>query len=147
MVMEDMVQQLMEEQFVSYNESTKISIIRTSKDVDKITTFSSVNAIFLESRDFEINPKGRMKYIDGIRMDVEGQTIEEVGLKCRIGYRQKIEDDITWSEEFPFSQLSEHLYTRFTGRYFRIKIYGATTGAIWKASAIEFYGQVMNGRL
>lgn len=132
---------------MSNNESTKISITRTTGNVEKVITFSSVTDIILESRDFEINPKGKMKYIDGIRMDVEGQTITEVGLNCRIGYRQKIEDDITWSEEFPFSQLSEHLYTRFTGRYFRIKIYGATTGAIWKASAIEFYGQVMQGRI
>lgn len=132
---------------MSYSERATIFITRTSGQVEKIPTYSNVSNISLESRDFEIPPKGRMKYIDGIRMDIEGQTIEEVGLKCKIGYRQRMEDDIVWSEEIAFSQLSEHVFTRFSGRFFRIRIYGATTGAIWKASAIEFYGQVMNGRL
>lgn len=147
MVMVAMGKELMEGLSVSYNESTKIKVTRVSGDVENVVIYSDVSNILLETRDFEIIPKGKMKYIDGIRLDVEGQTVEEVGLKCKIGYRQRMQDDIVWSEEFGFSELCEHLFTRFTGRFFRIRIYGATTGAIWKASAIEFYGQVMQGRI
>ena len=100
--------------------------------------------LWIESKDIELNTRDH-KYID--TFNAELKNAGSTTAKIKIGVRDRLEDDILWTDWFPMSDLDNICWTRLTGRFFRIRIEDKGPQTIWKLSALEFFGNRMKGRL
>lgn len=100
--------------------------------------------LWIESKDIELDTRDH-KYID--TFNVELKNAGSTTAKIKIGVRDRLEDDILWTDWFPMSDLDNICWTRLTGRFFRIRIEDKGPQTIWKLSALEFFGNRMKGRL
>lgn len=111
-------------------------------------TLISVNRgekeLWIESKDIELDSKAH-KYIDTFVAELKDQGSSTA--KIKLGYRDRLEDEIQWTDWYPISGNDIMNWTRITARYFRIRIEDKSADTIWKLSALEFFGQVMGGRL
>lgn len=100
--------------------------------------------LWIESKDIELDTRDH-KYID--TFNAELKNAGSTTAKIKLGWRDRLEDEIKWSDWFPMSDLDNICWTRFTGRFFRIRIEDKGPETIWKLSALEFFGNRMKGRL
>jgi hypothetical protein len=109
-----------------------------------ISTNRGEKELWIESKDIELDSKAH-KYIDTFVAELKGQG--SLTAKIKLGYRDRLEDEIQWTDWYPISGNDTMNWTRITARYFRIRIEDKSADTIWKLSALEFFGQVMGGRL
>lgn len=100
--------------------------------------------LWIESKDIELDTRDH-KYID--TFNAELKNAGSTTAKIKLGWRDRLEDEIKWSDWFPMSDLDNICWTRLTGRFFRIRIEDKGPETIWKLSALEFFGNRMKGRL
>lgn len=109
-----------------------------------ISTNRGEKELWIESKDIELDSKAH-KYIDTFVAELKDQGSSTA--KIKLGYRDRLEDEIQWTDWYPISGNDIMNWTRITARYFRIRIEDKSADTIWKLSALEFFGQVMGGRL
>ena len=109
-----------------------------------ISTNRGEKELWIESKDIELDSKAH-KYIDTFVAELKDQG--SLTAKIKLGYRDRLEDEIQWTDWYPISGNDTMNWTRITARYFRIRIEDKSADIIWKLSALEFFGQVMGGRL
>ena len=100
--------------------------------------------LWIESKDIELDTRDH-KYID--TFNAELKNAGSTTAKIKLGWRDRLEDEIKWSDWFSMSDLDNICWTRLTGRFFRIRIEDKGPETIWKLSALEFFGNRMKGRL
>lgn len=100
--------------------------------------------LWIESKDIELDTRDH-KYID--TFNAELKNAGSTTAKIKLGWRDRLEDEIKWSDWFPMSDIDNICWTRLTGRFFRIRIEDKGPETIWKLSALEFFGNRMKGRL
>lgn len=100
--------------------------------------------LWIESKDIELDSRAH-KYIDTFVAEL--QDTGSSTAKIKLGWRDRLEDEIKWTDWFPMSDRDNICWTRITGRFFRIRIEDKSAETIWKLSALEFFGQVQGGRL
>lgn len=113
-------------------------------DGQLISTNKGDQELWIESKDIELNTRGH-KYIDTFNAEMKNSG--STSAKIKLGWRDRLEDPIKWTDWFPLSDLDNLCWTRITGRFFRVRIEDVGAETIWKLSALEFFGQQMNGRL
>ena len=100
--------------------------------------------LWIESKDIELDSR-KHKYIDTFVAELKNSG--STTAKIKLGWRDRLEDEIQWTDWFPLADTDNICWTRITGRYFRIRIEDESAETIWKLSALEFFGNVMGGRL
>lgn len=100
--------------------------------------------LWIESKDIELDSKAH-KYIDTFVAEL--RDAGETQARIKIGYRDRLEDPLQWTDWFSMADQDLMHWLRITTRYFRVRIEDAGAKSIWKLSALEFFGQVMGGRL
>lgn len=109
-----------------------------------ISTSKGDRELWIESKDIELDSRAH-KYIDTFVAEL--QDTGSSTAKIKLGWRDRLEDEIKWTDWFPMSDRDNICWTRITGRFFRIRIEDKSAETIWKLSALEFFGQVQGGRL
>lgn len=109
-----------------------------------ISTSKGDRELWIESKDIELDSRAH-KYIDTFVAEL--QDAGSSTAKIKLGWRDRLEDEIKWTDWFPMSDRDNICWTRITGRFFRIRIEDKSAETIWKLSALEFFGQVQGGRL
>ena len=109
-----------------------------------ISTNRGDRELWIESKDIELNSRAH-KYIDTFVAELKDQG--STTARIRLGWRDRLEDPLQWTDWFPMTDQDNICWTRITGRYFRIRIEDKSAETIWKLSALEFFGQTMGGRL
>lgn len=105
---------------------------------------SSAEECWIESKDLDLDNSAQ-KYID--TFFVEHKSAGETEARIQFGWRDRLQDPITWGEEFPIKDLDLINWTRFTARYFKIRIKDKNPIWLWKLSCIDIFGQHVQGRL
>lgn len=113
-------------------------------DGNLISTSQGERDLWIESKDIELDSKAH-KYIDTFVAEL--RDAGETQARIKIGYRDRLEDPLQWTDWFSMSDQDLMHWLRITTRYFRVRIEDAGAKSIWKLSALEFFGQVMGGRL
>jgi hypothetical protein len=113
-------------------------------DGNLISTTQGERDLWIESKDIELGSKAH-KYIDTFVAEL--RDAGETQAKIKIGYRDRLEDPLQWTDWFSMADQDLMHWLRITTRYFRVRIEDAGAKSIWKLSALEFFGQVMGGRL
>ena len=111
---------------------------------DLISTSQGERDLWIESKDIELDSKAH-KYIDTFVAEL--RDAGETQARIKIGYRDRLEDPLQWTDWFSMADQDLIHWLRITTRYFRVRIEDAGAKSIWKLSALEFFGQVMGGRL
>lgn len=109
-----------------------------------ISTNKGEKEVWIESKDIELGSRDQ-KYID--TFNVELKNLGPTTATIKIGYRDRLEDPLQWTEVFPLSDFDNLCWTRLTTRFFRFRIEDKGPETIWKLSAIELFGARMKGRL
>lgn len=109
-----------------------------------ISTNKGEKELWIESKDIELDTKTH-KYIDAFQAELKDAG--ETTAKLKIGWRDRLEDPIKWSDWFGLSTLDRINWLRLTGRFLRIRIEDVGPETIWKLSAVELFGQNLQGRL
>lgn len=109
-----------------------------------ISTSKGDRELWIESKDIELDSRAH-KYIDTFVAELQDAGSSTARIK--LGWRDRLEDEIKWTDWFPMSDRDNICWTRITGRFFRIRIEDKSAETIWKLSALEFFGQVQGGRL
>lgn len=105
---------------------------------------SSANKCWIESKDLDLDSPTQ-KYID--TFFVEHKSSGETKATIQFGWRDRLQDPLVWGDKFPVKDLDLINWTRFTARYFRIRIEDDNPIWLWKLSCIDIFGQSMQGRL
>ena len=105
---------------------------------------SSASKCWIESKDLDLGTN-LQKYID--TFFVEHKSSGETDATIQFGWRDRLQDPITWGDKFPVRDLDLINWTRFTSRYFRIRIEDENPVWLWKLSCIDIFGQQVQGRL
>lgn len=105
---------------------------------------SSANRCWIESKDLDLDAPTQ-KYID--TFFVEHQSGGETEATIQFGWRDRLQDPLTWGDKFPIKDLDIINWTRFTARYFRIRIEDDNPIWLWKLSCVDIFGQGTGGRL
>ena len=113
-------------------------------DGNLISTSQGERGLWIESKDIELDSKAH-KYIDTFVAEL--RDAGETQARIKIGYRDRLEDSLQWTDWFSMADQDLIHWLRITTRYFRVRIEDAGAKSIWKLSALEFFGQVMGGRL
>lgn len=113
-------------------------------DGNLISTSQGERDLWIESKDIELDSKAH-KYIDAFVAEL--RDAGETQARIKIGYRDRLEDPLQWTDWFSMADQDLMHWLRITTRYFRVRIEDASVKSIWKLSALEFFGQVMGGRL
>lgn len=113
-------------------------------DGNLISTSQGERDLWIESKDIELDSKAH-KYIDTFVAEL--RDAGETQARIKIGYRDRLEDPLQWTDWFSMADQDLMHWLRITTRYFRVRIEDAGAKSIWKLSALEFFGQVMGGRL
>lgn len=113
-------------------------------DGNLISTSQGERDLWIESKDIELDSKAH-KYIDTFVAEL--RDAGETQARIKIGYRDRLEDPLQWTDWFSMADQDLIHWLRITTRYFRVRIEDAGAKSIWKLSALEFFGQVMGGRL
>lgn len=113
-------------------------------DRNLISTSQGERNLWIESKDIELDSKAH-KYIDTFVAEL--RDAGETQARIKIGYRDRLEDPLQWTDWFSMADQDLMHWLRITTRYFRVRIEDAGAKSIWKLSALEFFGQVMGGRL
>lgn len=113
-------------------------------DGNLISTNQGERDLWIESKDIELDSKAH-KYIDTFVAEL--RDAGETQARIKIGYRDRLEDPLQWTDWFSMADQDLMHWLRITTRYFRVRIEDAGAKSIWKLSALEFFGQVMGGRL
>lgn len=113
-------------------------------DGNLISTSQGERNLWIESKDIELDSKAH-KYIDTFVAEL--RDAGETQARIKIGYRDRLEDPLQWTDWFSMADQDPMHWLRITTRYFRVRIEDAGAKSIWKLSALEFFGQVMGGRL
>lgn len=113
-------------------------------DGNLISTSQGERDLWIESKDIELDSKAN-KYIDTFVAEL--RDAGETQARIKIGYRDRLEDPLQWTDWFSMADQDLMHWLRITTRYFRVRIEDAGAKSIWKLSALEFFGQVMGGRL
>lgn len=113
-------------------------------DGNLISTSQGERDLWIESKDIELDSKTH-KYIDTFVAEL--RDAGETQARIKIGYRDRLEDPLQWTDWFSMADQDLMHWLRITTRYFRVRIEDAGAKSIWKLSALEFFGQVMGGRL
>lgn len=113
-------------------------------DGNLISTSQGERDLWIESKDIELDSKAH-KYIDTFVAEL--RDAGETQARIKIGYRDRLEDPLQWTDWFSMADQDLMHWLRITTRYFRVRIEDAGVKSIWKLSALEFFGQVMGGRL
>lgn len=113
-------------------------------DENLISTSQGERDLWIESKDIELDSKAH-KYIDTFVAEL--RDAGETQARIKIGYRDRLEDPLQWTDWFSMADQDLMHWLRITTRYFRVRIEDAGAKSIWKLSALEFFGQVMGGRL
>lgn len=113
-------------------------------DGNLISTSQGERDLWIESKDIELDSKAH-KYIDTFVAEL--RDAGETQARIKIGYRDRLEDPLQWTDWFSMADQDLMHWLRITTRYFRVRIEDADAKSIWKLSALEFFGQVMGGRL
>jgi hypothetical protein len=113
-------------------------------DGNLISTSQGERDLWIESKDIELDSKAH-KYIDTFVAELRDAGKTQARIK--IGYRDRLEDPLQWTDWFSMADQDLMHWLRITTRYFRVRIEDAGAKSIWKLSALEFFGQVMGGRL
>lgn len=113
-------------------------------DGNLISTSQGERDLWIESKDIELDSKAH-KYIDTFVAEL--RDAGETRARIKIGYRDRLEDPLQWTDWFSMADQDLMHWLRITTRYFRVRIEDAGAKSIWKLSALEFFGQVMGGRL
>lgn len=113
-------------------------------DGNLISTSQGEHDLWIESKDIELDSKAH-KYIDTFVAEL--RDAGETQARIKIGYRDRLEDPLQWTDWFSMADQDLIHWLRITTRYFRVRIEDAGAKSIWKLSALEFFGQVMGGRL
>lgn len=119
-------------------------------------------SVFAESRDFcfrkyrtfpgdaASREKGReqpeMTYIESVNVEIFATTALTAG-SFYLGYRNRLTDDLTWETAQSLASGNNTLYFRRTARWYRFKIEDTAVRSLWKLSAVDFYGQILKGRM
>lgn len=109
-----------------------------------ISTNKGEKEVWIESKDVEVSSRHH-KYVDALVAEMKDKGSPTAKLK--IGWRDRLEDEVKWTEWFPLQDSDNLCHLRITGRYLRIRIEDKGPETIWKLSAIELFGQGMQGRL
>lgn len=113
-------------------------------DGNLISTSQGERDLWIESKDIELDSKAH-KYIDTFVAEL--RDAGETQARIKIGYRDRLEDPLQWTDWFSMADQDLMHWLRITTRYFRVRIEDVGAKNIWKLSALEFFGQVMGGRL
>lgn len=113
-------------------------------DGNLISASQGERDLWIESKDIELDSKAH-KYIDTFVAEL--RDAGETQARIKIGYRDRLEDPLQWTDWFSMADQDLMHWLRITTRYFRVRIEDAGAKSIWKLSALEFFGQVMGGRL
>lgn len=109
-----------------------------------ISTNRGEQKLWIESKDLEFGTRWQ-KYIDTLVVELKNAGV--TGATLKIGYRDRLEEPLQWTEPFSFGDEDPMHWTRITARYFRVRIDDDSPQTIWKLSALELFGQQSGGRL
>lgn len=109
-----------------------------------ISTNRGEEKCWIESKDIELDNRAH-KYID--TFNAELRDLGSPTARIKLGWRDRLEDEVKWTKWFPLSDRDNICWTRITGRFLRIRIEDESPQTIWKLSALEFFGTIMKGRL
>jgi len=107
----------------------------------------SVN-LFAESKDLDFGHHDKQKYVDRFVFALKAPAgVDVPALSVNIGYRDSLEDSVTWLGARIIELDNPHYQLRTTARFFKIKITDDFPVAQWKLTQIEVYGRIVGGRL
>lgn len=108
-----------------------------------ISSGSLVDACWIESIDLELAEVEL--YVDALKAEIK--DLGETTAKLYLGWKYRLEDELTWEEPVLLNDLDPIFWTRFTGRFIRLRIEDTTPSALWKLSSLELFGHKSGGRL
>lgn len=108
-----------------------------------ISSGSLVDACWIESIDLELAEAEL--YVDALKAEM--RDLGETTAKLYLGWKYRLEDELTWEEPVLLNDLDPIFWTRFTGRFIRLRIEDTTPSALWKLSSLELFGHKGGGRL
>lgn len=101
------------------------------------------DATWIESIDLELSTAEL--YVDALKAEFEARNPS--GAKVQLGWKNRREDEVNWLEPVDLVALDPIYFTRFSGRYIRIRVEDPSPGQLWKLSSIELFGRKAGGRL
>lgn len=94
---------------------------------------------WLESRELDLGNPRDLKYLGLVRIVFDSYPS---GLKVRIGYRDRLDEERTWVDYVPEKGL---IYPHITSLYYTIRVFDENPSIKWKFTELEFYGLVEGG--
>lgn len=126
---------------------TKTDLNGNVTDVAMLTSFQG-DDIFAQTRDLDFGRPDINKDLIALVLDITGRgSISDVSVY--IGYRQRLEDTLTWSSAYSMADQDKMLWLSPRvpqSRYFTLKVQDTLPQTTWKLSNIEFYGRFVGGR-
>lgn len=104
------------------------------------------DAMWVETRDLDLGHPSKRKYISKIVLDIATDDVLS-SVYALVGWRDRMNETLEWTEQMGLSELDEALDIRQTARLWRVKIVDQSPARRWKLTAIEWYGQVLEGRV
>lgn len=112
-------------------------------DGKPITSSTLVDACWIESVDLELSDAEL--YVDALKAEFQAKKVSDATLQ--IGWKNRHEDETVWLEPVKLTDLDPVYFTRFSGRYLRLRIEDPSPSQLWKFSALELFGHKAGGRL
>lgn len=119
-------------------------LARISVNGKLYNTSSQAEPCWIESKDIDLETRDQ-KYID--TFFVEHKCEGETEARIQFGWRDRLQDPITWGDWFMIKDSDDINWTRFTARYLKIRIEDENPIWPWKLSCIDVFGRMMKGRL
>ena len=126
---------------------TKTDLNGNMTDVAMLTSFQG-DSIFAETRDLDFGRSDVDKDLMAVVLDITGRG-SITNLSIYIGYRQRLEDTLTWSSAYSLSDQDKMLWfdPRLPqSRFYRMKVLDTLPQVTWKLSNVEFWGRFLGGR-
>lgn len=118
-------------------------ISRIIVDGKSISSGSLVDACWIESIDLELSDAEL--YVDALKAELK--DVGDTTALLYLGWKYRQEENITWEEPVPLRDFDPIHWTRFTGRFLRLRIEDTTPSTLWKLSSLELFGHKSGGRL
>ena len=102
-----------------------------------------VNPMYFETKDLDLGDGSQLKGLEAMFFEIEGAGSFDF-MTLKVGYRDRLSEVLVW-ESFTGLAPDEPIYPDIEARFFRFRLEDTLALTRWKLSAIECYGEMLEG--
>lgn len=126
--------------------SRVVRIDNTGRRINVPVLILGLNSVWASTKDLDLGFPNLEKYVDRIVFDLKLPSTTQQ-LLVDVGWRDRLKDDMVWLEGIDITQNNPIVDLQRTAKFFTIKVREDLPIGQWELSRIEFWGEVMEGRL